>query len=242
MPPTLQPDPVQQFQPAAQELSEAERTVALSRQGLFEELGGQDESGPSGALPPPVPSSHDGADSAAGGAPLGGVDNRLASHHLSLPLTSVGSLPLPALATAQSPNIQGVATYGGAPALTSLGMTHNIGIVQNGGLQIPDALSDERRASFHRKLRTAPRLRAQQMTESQRKKRHNEHTRASRSRIDRGLERLKAVIQKVRPERPVNKKADVLQEAVKLLKESYRLPPTESDEEKDEPRESSLSV
>lgn len=93
-----------------------------------------------------------------------------------------------------------------------------------------------------RKVRAMPRTRAQQMTESQRKQRHNEHTRASRSRIDRGLERLKAVIKKVRPQQKVNKKADVLHEAVKLLKEGFRLPRTESDDERDEHQESSLSV
>ena len=79
------------------------------------------------------------------------------------------------------------------------------------------------------------------MTESQRKQRHNEHTRASRSRIDRGLERLKSVIRKVRPHQKVTKKADVLQEAVKLLKEGFRLPPTDSDEEPDR-HEQTLTV
>lgn len=50
------------------------------------------------------------------------------------------------------------------------------------------------------------------------------------------------MIKKVRPQQKVNKKADVLHEAVKLLKEGFRLPATESDDEQNEPQESSLSV
>lgn len=95
---------------------------------------------------------------------------------------------------------------------------------------------------FTRRLRATTRTRSQQMTESERKQRHNQHTRASRSRIDRGLERLKSVIRKVRPQQKVTKKADVLHEAVKLLEERFHLTPTESDDERDGPQESSLSV
>lgn len=153
-------------------------------------------------------------------------------------------MPVPAMSTLPLPGISGPSHAPmpfGPP--TGLGSAAIVG----GASEIAEALGVDRGAAkgfpMQRRIRPTPRVRSQQMTESQRKQRHNEHTRASRSRIDRGLERLKNTIRKVRPNQKVSKKADVLQEAVKLLKEGFRLPPTESDEERDDPpQDSSLSV
>lgn len=151
---------------------------------------------------------------------------------------TISNLPLPGISQNQGAPLQAVAPFATS---SSLGNAAIVG----GASEIAEALGVDRKMPvYQRRIRTVPRARSQQMTESQRKQRHNEHTRASRSRIDRGLERLKNVIRKVRPHQKVTKKADVLQEAVKLLKEGYRLPATESDEEADRegPQESSLSV
>lgn len=191
-----------------------ERSFFARHQPFFDDLSHEEV-----ALPPPNhPDEHANT--------LAGVDT-IAPHHLSMPtVPTISSLPLPGIST-QPPQYT-----------TSTGLG-NAAIV-GGASEIAEALVD--RKTHYRRLRTVPRARSQQMTESQRKQRHNEHTRASRSRIDKGLERLKSVIRKVRPHQKVTKKADVLQEAVKLLKEGFRLPATESDEERDDQPESTLTV
>lgn len=224
----MHPDPVQSFQPV-QEVNEPERPFSFPRHNFFDDLT-HEESQPTGALPPPGP-GHDPDH----GNTLGGVDAGLGGHVAGMGPTA-GNLPLPALGGGGQ---TGMHVAGYSPAAGG-GGGYSLG---GGASDLTEGMSDERKLSgFQRKIRPMARTRAQQMTESQRKQRHNEHTRASRSRIDRGLERLKAVIKKVRPQQKVNKKADVLHEAVKLLKEGFRLPATESDDEQNEPQESSLSV
>lgn len=134
-----------------------------------------------------------------------------------------------------SPSLGNAAIVGGASEIAEV-----LGVGPSGGGVV--GKMGQTQGQCRNRIRQLPRTRSQQMTDSQRKQRHNEHTRASRSRIDRGLERLKSVIRKVRPNQKVSKKADVLQEAVKLLKEGFRLPATESDEEKQDAQESSMSV
>lgn len=59
--------------------------------------------------------------------------------------------------------------------------------------------------------------RGQALTEAQRKARHNEHTRSSRLRIDEGLKRLKAALLRADPELRLQKKADIVEEAIKIV-------------------------
>lgn len=221
--------------------NEQERCYGYSRHGLFDDLG-HEEGQASGALPPPAPSPRQGRqnDNQAG---LGaGLETASSLGHMDGNIqggSSMSNLPLPTIAGAQVEGAQfhSVSPFGtsggyGAPGFSAIGPG-----------DVMDGITNEGKTmGFQHKMRPMTRSRAQQMTESQRKQRHNEHTRASRSRIDRGLDRLKAVIKKVRPEQKVSKKADVLHEAVKLLKEGFHLPRTESDDERDEPQESSLSV
>lgn len=236
MPLPMHPDPVQAFQPS-QDVCEAEKPFPFARQGFFEDLAADDGQPPSGALPPPGPSH----DSEHGNA-MAGMDGSLPAH---LGIGGTGMTALPAIGSSGTggigPSMGGYGSGGGAgSSLLGGGMSSGGG---GGPTDLGEGVGDiSKMGGFQRKMRPMSRTRAQQMTESQRKQRHNEHTRASRSRIDRGLERLKAVIKKVRPQQKVNKKADVLHEAVKLLKEGFHLPTTESDEERDEPQESSLSV
>lgn len=87
-------------------------------------------------------------------------------------------------------------------------------------------------------LKLAPRVkrsskaRVAQLTLTEKKARHNQHTRSSRLRIDNGLDRLKGTLKKVRPNLKLNKKADIVDEAVKLICETHNLPvpATEEDE------------
>lgn len=157
-------------------------------------------------------------------------------------LTAVDTLRAP-LAMSPVPAIQNVPLSNIPQTQTVLMPQPSIGnaSIVGGASELVEGLSIDRKCAS-RRLPHSSRSRAQQMTESQRKQRHNEHTRASRSRIDRGLERLKSVIKKVKPHQKVTKKADVLQQAVKLLKESFRLPPTESDEEREDPAGITLAV
>lgn len=166
---------------------------------------------------------------------------------------------MPNVASISNLALPGIAGSGGGGNASVQGSIHafagGAGVgnaaIEGGASEIAEALAAERKVGVvagnpgvgvQRRMRAMPRSRTQQMTESQRKQRHNEHTRASRSRIDKGLERLKNTIRKVQPDQKVTKKADVLQVAVKLLKEGYRLPATESDEEREEPPDSALSV
>jgi hypothetical protein len=58
------------------------------------------------------------------------------------------------------------------------------------------------------------------MSETQKRARHNEHTRSSRLRIDQGLGKLKRTLKRVRPTLKLTKKADIVDEAVKLICEA----------------------
>lgn len=225
----MHPDPIQTFQPSPEGGDATDRGFSFARHGFFDEFPQEDNAGNSG-LPPP----HVAQDSDQGNT-LAGVDS--ITGHLGMQgVPTISNLPLPGISGSQN-SLHGVAGFG-TPA--NLGNAAIVG----GATEIAEVLGVERTrgAPFQRRMRAVPRARNQHMTESQRKQRHNEHTRASRSRIDRGLERLKNTISKIRPHQKVTKKADVLQEAVKLLKEGFRLPATESDDEREEPQDSSLSV
>lgn len=226
----MHPDPVQSFQPS-QEVNEGDRGgFSFARHGLFDEFPQEEHQNPVGLQPP-----HSTQDTDQGNT-LAGVDS--ITGHLGMPGTaSISNLPLPGIAGGQAPPLHGVGAFG---APTGLGNA----AIAGGASEIAETLGIDRRApTAQRRVRAVQRPRSQQMTESQKKQRHNEHTRASRSRIDKGLERLKNTIRKVKPHQKVTKKADVLQEAVKIIKEGYRLPATESDEEREEPpQDSSLSV
>lgn len=240
---------VTSFQPN-HDINEPDRSFAFSRHTYFDELT-HDDNQPSGALPPPIPTPtahpHDPdaqnplastIDAAASALHPQLSANQMAGAMLP-PSSNISNLPLPNIAGAQ---VQGSHLHS-ASAFGSASGYPNAPYPGGPSSNIVDAMTDDRKLmAFQRKMRPMGRARAQQMTESQRKQRHNEHTRASRSRIDRGLERLKAVIKKVRPQQKVNKKADVLHEAVRLLKEGFHLPRTESDDERDEPQDSSLSM
>lgn len=228
MPLPMHPDPVQ-FQPS-QETNEGDRGFSFARHGLFDEFSQEEHPNPVGLHPP-----HTAQDTDQGNT-LAGVES--ITGHLGMPgVASISNLPLPGISGGQGTPLHSVTGFG---APTSLGNA----AITGGASEIAETLGIDRKMPPHqRRVRTVPRVRSQQMTESQRKQRHNEHTRASRSRIDKGLERLKNTIKKLKPHQKVTKKADVLQEAVKLLKEAYRLPVTESDEEREEPpQDSSLSV
>ena len=225
----MHPDPVQSFQPT-QEVNEGERGFTFSRHGLFDEFPHDEHPNPVGLHP-----SHASQDTDQGNT-LAGVDS--ITGHLGMPgVASISNLPIQGMAPGQGAPLHGVPGFGGP---TSLGNA----AISGGASEIAETLVLDRKGAPHqRRVRPVARMRNQQMSESQRKQRHNEHTRASRSRIDKGLDRLKKTLRKVKPQLKVTKKADVLQEAVKMIKEGYRLPPTESDDERDEPpQESSLSV
>jgi hypothetical protein len=70
-----------------------------------------------------------------------------------------------------------------------------------------------------------------QLSDREKKARHNAHTRSSRLRIDNGLERLKDTLRKVRPGLKLNKKADIVDEAVRLICETHNLPISEDDDD-----------
>lgn len=240
MPPPLQPDPVHPFQ-TSHDGNDQDRSYNFSRHAFFEELG--EDGHASGALPPPAPQPHQPNENETHAGLGVGIDT---GH--SLPGHMDGGMSaVPTISNLPLPTISGAHIQGHLNSASPFGSagTYANSRYGTGPSDLVDGITEERKfLPFHqqRKMRSTQRSRAQQMTESQRKKRHNEHTRASRSRIDRGLERLKAVIKKVRPQQKVNKKADVLHEAVKLLKEGFHLPKTASDDERDEPQESSLSV
>lgn len=227
MPLPVHPDPIQSFQPT-QDAPDGDRTFSFGRHGFFDELTQEDNPNAVG-LPPPHPSQEPDQ-----GNTLAGVDS--ITGPLGMPgVAAISNMSLPGISGSQN-NMHGVHAFG-APA--SMGNA----AIMGGASEIVETLGSDRKMQHcQRRGRTITRSRSQQMTESQRKQRHNEHTRASRSRIDRGLERLKNTIRKVQPDQKVTKKADVLQVAVKLLKEGYRLPATESDEEREEPPDSALSV
>lgn len=219
----LHPDPVQSFPPTHD--AEHER-FSFGRHPFFDEMPHED------ATHPPL-HAHTTADSNDATGALSGVD----SLHAPLAISSVPAIPNLSLPNMPQPH----SAPSPMPTVVMTPSTMGNAAIVGGASEIVEALSVERKCA-PRRLRPMSRSRAQQMTEVQRKQRHNEHTRASRSRIDRGLERLKSVIKKVRPHQKVTKKADVLQEAVKLLKEGFRLPPTESDEERDDAPGSTLTV
>lgn len=227
MPLPVHPDPIQSFQPS-QDAPDGDRAFSFARPGFFDELP-QDDNANQVGLPPP----HHNQEPDQGNT-LAGVDS--ITGPLGMPgVAAISNISLPGISGSQN-NMHGVHGFGPS---TNMGNAAIVG----GASEIAEALAADRKVSqCQRRMRAMPRSRSQQMTESQRKQRHNEHTRASRSRIDRGLERLKNTIRKVQPDQKVTKKADVLQVAVKLLKEGYRLPATESDEEREEPPDSALSV
>lgn len=183
--------------------------------------------------PPNNPNDPQSNPSAPEGNTLAGVDSITGA--MMPGVASISNLALPGIGTGGMP---GAPTF--APAAGAANVS-NAAIV-GGASEIADVIAGNDRRHVNRRMRNVTRTRSQQMTEIERKQRHNEHTRASRSRIDRGLERLKSTIKKVQPDQKVTKKADVLQVAVKLLKEGYRLPATESDEEGGDPPDSALSV
>lgn len=241
MPLPMHPDPIQTFQPSQESGPDPDRGFSFGKAGFFDELP-QDDNPTAVGLPPPHPSQE-----GEGGHTLAGVDS--ITGPLGMPgVASISNLALPGIAgtgAGGSTSVQGsMHAYGGGAGVGNAA-------IEGGASEIAEALASDRKlgvvggnsgVGVQRRLRPMPRSRSQQMTESQRKQRHNEHTRASRSRIDKGLERLKNTIRKVQPDQKVTKKADVLQVAVKLLKEGYRLPATESDEEREEPPDSALSV
>lgn len=236
-------NPVNSFQPN-HDINEPDRPFTFGRHTYFDELT-HDDTQPSGALPPPAPTHPSHPHDPDVQNPLAQSLDAASALHPQMaatmlpPSSNISNLPLPNIAGAQvqGSHLHSASAFGSASAYPNA--TYSAGAPSN----IVDAISDDRRImAFQRKMRPMARTRAPQMTESERKQRHNEHTRASRSRIDKGLERLKAVIKKVRPQQKVNKKADVLHEAVRLLKEGFHLPRTESDDERDEQQESSLSM
>lgn len=66
-----------------------------------------------------------------------------------------------------------------------------------------------------RRARTKPR--GVQLTDRERKERHNEHTRSSRLRIDEGLKKLRNALLKVNPALKLTKKADIVEEAFNFV-------------------------
>lgn len=80
-----------------------------------------------------------------------------------------------------------------------------------------------------RRRPTKPRI--FQLSETEKKARHNAHTRSSRLRIDNGLDRLKQTLKKVRPTLKLSKKADIVDEAVRLICESHDIPLANDDED-----------
>jgi hypothetical protein len=77
-------------------------------------------------------------------------------------------------------------------------------------------------------------VRVVQLSETEKKARHNAHTRSSRLRIDNGLDRLKSTLRKVRPGLKLSKKADIVDEAVRLICETHNLQMSEEDDDDDE--------
>jgi hypothetical protein len=86
--------------------------------------------------------------------------------------------------------------------------------------------------------RRATKNRMYHLSETEKKARHNTHTRNSRLRIDEGLDRLKRTLKKVRPSLKLTKKADIVDEAVRIIREMHALPSSsrnEGDEERSAP-------
>jgi hypothetical protein len=83
--------------------------------------------------------------------------------------------------------------------------------------------------------RRATKNRMYHLSETEKKARHNTH---SRLRIDEGLDRLKRTLKKVRPSLKLTKKADIVDEAVRIIREMHALPSSsrnEGDEERSAP-------
>jgi hypothetical protein len=78
--------------------------------------------------------------------------------------------------------------------------------------------------------RRATKNRMYHLSETEKKARHNAHTRSSRLRIDNGLDRLKHTLKKVRPSLKLTKKADIVDEAVRIIRETHDLPVTEEED------------
>lgn len=58
------------------------------------------------------------------------------------------------------------------------------------------------------------------LSEMEKRARHNAHTRSSRLRVDKGLNRLKEILKKARPELKLNKKADVVDAAYDFIQDA----------------------
>lgn len=66
------------------------------------------------------------------------------------------------------------------------------------------------------------------MSEKEKKDRHNAHTRSSRLRIDKGLQALKDALLKCNPNLRMNKKADIVEAAVKFVEDVWPVAVQES--------------
>ncbi len=112
-------------------------------------------------------------------------------------------------------------THGALHALTNGETEPGAGNTIDGGMLMGDYGDDgalRRFANRGRLPRSRPRPNT--LTEFEKRARHNAHTKSSRLRIDRGLERLKDALKKARPEVKLNKKADIVDAAVKYVLET----------------------
>lgn len=231
----MHPNPLSVMTPADAAEGDRANNLAFERQVFLDDFPQDDNPLPTSLPPPPQLATVQENEQ---GNTLAGVDS-ITGIGIGMPggiprAPSIPSLPLPSIPSGTG--YSGSILHGipGVGAPSGLGNPALVG----GAHDISDTLDPDRRHTQRRPRQT--RGRNQQMTEQQRKQRHNEHTRASRVRIDKGLESLKRTLKLVRPQLKLGKKADVVYEAVKLIKEGFNLPPTESDNERDE-QESSMS-
>ena len=229
----------------------------LLNEVLFDRIGGTDDNGVPGVIPNTLPGGMSNSiqqQEPDQGNTLAGVDAITAVGQGAGGLhggSGVGNLLLPH-ASQSSHLLQGISSMGPQPGMATGGIvsgpsgmlgTQALGNVSSAvggqaGLGGPGGFVDGQDAGrYAQQRRPRTRARLYQLTEKEKKERHNAHTRSSRLRIDRGLDRLKSTLKKVKPQLKLNKKADIVDEADKLIREFRNLPP-DSDQEREQPESS----
>lgn len=112
-------------------------------------------------------------------------------------------------------------THGALHPLTTGDTEPGAGNTIDGGMFGGEYGDEGLRRFANRSRLPRSRPRPNTLTEHEKRARHNAHTKSSRLRIDRGLERLKDALKKARPEVKLNKKADIVDAAVNYVLETY---------------------